>query len=179
MARSLAHFFDDASFEFGGVHQVMAASEGGDHGPITIPDAHLLFSGAFSRSGSDLVIHGDHGDSVVVTGYFAGGETPDLRSPEGAILDAKVVQLLAGSANPGAYAQAGAAPASDQAAVGKVESATGSITVTHANGTVVPAKVGDLVYQGDVVQTGTDSAVGIGFTDGTAFSLSADFAHGP
>jgi FecR protein len=172
MARSLAHFFDDASFDFGGVHKVIVAADG--DGPITVPDAHLLFSGEFNRSGSDLIIHGDHGDSVVVTGYFSNGEPAALRSPDGAILDAKVVQLLAGSANPGVYAQAGAAPASGPAAIGKIEQATGSVTVTHADGTVVAVKVGDLVHKGDVVQTGGDGAVGIGFTDGTAFNLSAD-----
>ena len=35
-------------------------------------------------------------------------------------------------------------------------------------------KLGDLVYQGDVVQTGADGKVGITFTDGTAFNLSSN-----
>src|SRR5258706_9770727 len=34
-------------------------------------------------------------------------------------------------------------------------------------------KVGDLVYLGDVVQTGADGRVGINFTDGTSFNLSS------
>ena len=33
-------------------------------------------------------------------------------------------------------------------------------------------KVGDLVYQGDVVQTGVDGAIGLVFTDGTSFNIS-------
>jgi hypothetical protein len=33
-------------------------------------------------------------------------------------------------------------------------------------------KVGDPVYQGDVVRTGADGRVGINFTDGTSFNLS-------
>ena len=36
------------------------------------------------------------------------------------------------------------------------------------------AKVGDLIYLGDVVQTGADGRVGITFTDGTAFNLSSN-----
>ena len=36
------------------------------------------------------------------------------------------------------------------------------------------AKVGDFVYRGDLVQTGANSAVGMVFTDGTAFNLSAN-----
>jgi hypothetical protein len=34
-------------------------------------------------------------------------------------------------------------------------------------------RVGDLVYLGDVVQTGADGRVGINFTDGTSFNLSS------
>jgi hypothetical protein len=67
--------------------------------------------------------------------------------------------------------------------IGKVVTATGSVTVEHVNAVVVQAnlgggtaetKVGDRVYQGDVVQTGADGRVGITFTDGTAFNLSSN-----
>ena len=37
-----------------------------------------------------------------------------------------------------------------------------------------PAKIGDPVFRGDVVQTGADGKVGITFTDGTAFNLSSN-----
>jgi hypothetical protein len=66
-------------------------------------------------------------------------------------------------------------------AIGKVVTATGSVTVEHVNTVVVQAnlasrtgetKVGDLVYQGDVVRTGADGRVSINFTDGTSFNLS-------
>jgi hypothetical protein len=64
--------------------------------------------------------------------------------------------------------------------IGKVMAATGAITIEHVNAVVVQAnlgpagqaKVGDLVYLGDVVQTGPDGKVGITFTDGTSFNLS-------
>ena len=66
--------------------------------------------------------------------------------------------------------------------IGKVVTATGAITIEHVNAVVVQAtlgnqggvKVGDLVYLGDVVQTGADGRVGITFTDGTAFNLSSN-----
>ena len=35
-------------------------------------------------------------------------------------------------------------------------------------------KVGDLVYRGDMVQTGADGRVGINFSDGTSFNLSSN-----
>ena len=67
--------------------------------------------------------------------------------------------------------------------IGKVLSASGSVTIEHAAAVVLQAnlpsdqlqaKVGDFVYQGDVVQTGPDAKAEITFTDGTAFNLSGN-----
>jgi hypothetical protein len=67
--------------------------------------------------------------------------------------------------------------------IGKVVTATGLVTIERANpvvvqvnlrGQAVQTKVGDLVYQGDVVQTGADGKLGINFTDGTSFNLSSN-----
>src|SRR6202023_2751421 len=38
----------------------------------------------------------------------------------------------------------------------------------------VPAKVGDLLYEKDVIRTGDDGAIGITFTDNTAMSTGAN-----
>jgi FecR protein len=73
----------------------------------------------------------------------------------------------------------------ETAPIGRVVTATGSVTIEHANAVVVQAnipvssgvgqtKVGDPVYKGDVVQTGADGKLGITFTDGTAFNLSSN-----
>ena len=67
--------------------------------------------------------------------------------------------------------------------IGKVVTATGSVTIERASAMVVQAnvagqaaqtKVGDLVYMGDVVQTGADGRLGINFTDGSSFNLSSN-----
>ncbi len=67
--------------------------------------------------------------------------------------------------------------------IGKVVTAAGSVTIEHAGAVVIQAnvagqalqtKIGDLVYLGDVVQTGTDGRVGINFSDGTSFHLSSN-----
>jgi hypothetical protein len=83
-----------------------------------------------------------------------------------------------------AHAQTDAAkPAVDDVAskpIGKVVTATGTVTIEHVNAAVVQAnlggqiasKAGDLVYQGDVVRTGADGLVSINFADGTSFNLS-------
>ena len=67
--------------------------------------------------------------------------------------------------------------------IGRVVTAAGSVTIEHAGAVVVQAnvsgqagqaKVGDLVYLSDVVQTGADGRVGINFADGTSFNLSSN-----
>ena len=66
--------------------------------------------------------------------------------------------------------------------IGKIVTAKGSVTVEHTQAVVLQAavaatgeaKVGDFVYRGDVVQTAANGAVGISFTDGTAFNLSSN-----
>src|SRR5262245_52496730 len=58
-------------------------------------------------------------------------------------------------------------------AIGEIRTAIGSVTVMRADGVLVRPSVGDLVYQGDTIETGADGAVGITFIDGTSFNLSA------
>jgi FecR protein/Bacterial Ig-like domain len=140
-----------------------------DTAAVTIPDAHLLFTADFTRKGSDLILTGDDGHKILVPDYFRYDKQPDLVSPEGALLSASLVELLSGSATPGQYAQAAGAPAPQQP-IGRVETVSGSASVVR-NGVAVDLNVGDLVFQGDVVQTRSDSTLGIGFADGSAFSL--------
>src|SRR5262245_55356853 len=58
-------------------------------------------------------------------------------------------------------------------AIGEIRTAIGSVTVVRADGVLVRPSAGDLVYQGDTIETGADGAVGITFIDGSAFDLSA------
>src|SRR6516162_111261 len=57
-------------------------------------------------------------------------------------------------------------------AIGKIQTATGPVTVMDARGAVAQVNVGDPVYRHDTIETGADGAVGITFIDGTAFNLS-------
>src|SRR6516225_9200212 len=108
-----------------------------------------------------------------------------MRSHAIAVLVAAVMlsAILPGPAG----AQSNPAPSAgnlETSPIGKVVTATGSVTIEHANAVVVQAnipaggvgqtKAGDVVYKGDVVQTGADGKVGITFTDGTAFNLSSN-----
>ena len=91
---------------------------------------------------------------------------------------------IAGAAYPAHSQDAKSAPpaAAVPAPIGKVESLKGEVRIEHS--TAVPmqaglttssqAKPSDPVFEGDLVQTGADSALGIVFTDGTAFNLSSN-----
>jgi len=75
------------------------------------------------------------------------------------------------------------APVLQSKPIGKVVVATGSVSIERASAVVVQAnvagqadqtKVGDLLYQGDVVKTGADGRIGINFADGSSFNLSSN-----
>jgi hypothetical protein len=135
---------------------------------VTVPDAHLLFSGDFARSGADLIIS-DQLHRVVVPNYFNGDKRPVLVSSEGAPLDPKVIDALTGHVQ---YAQA-AGTAAAAKVVGHVVKMTGSASIVR-NGVTIDINNGDIVYQNDVVQTGSGSTLGLVMIDGTTFNLTAN-----
>ena len=68
------------------------------------------------------------------------------------------------------------APLVSAPAIGKLQNVMGSVTITRANDVVAQPAVGDLVYEGDLIETGIDGLVSIVFVDGTTFRL-YDSAH--
>jgi len=56
-------------------------------------------------------------------------------------------------------------------AVGKVEVAKGNAFIIQADGTKVPAKVGQPIFQGDTVETDAEGSVGLVFADNSTFSI--------
>jgi VCBS repeat-containing protein len=135
---------------------------------VTVPDAHLLFSGDYARSGADLIVS-DHLHRVVVPNYFNGDRHPTLVSPQGAPLDPKFIDALTGHVQ---YAQAAGTAAAPKV-VGHVVKMTGSASIVR-NGVTIDVNSGDVVYQNDVVQTGSGSALGLVMIDGTTFNLTAN-----
>ena len=135
---------------------------------VSISDAELLFTGHLERKGPDLFLTGHDGHRHIIPAYFAAEHHADLVAPNGARITGDLVDLLAGSAAPGQYAQAQATVPTG--AIGRIEKAVGDVTVMR-NGVSVALHVGDAVYKNDVVQTGADSSAGIGFPDGTALNL--------
>ncbi len=68
--------------------------------------------------------------------------------------------------------------------IGKVLTVAGTVRIEHPAPIIVQAslpandsgltKVGDLVYRGDVIQTGPDGKLGVAFADGSSFSVSSN-----
>jgi hypothetical protein len=84
-----------------------------------------------------------------------------------------------------AWGQSAQPPAEfDASAIGKVITAAGTVNVEHPAAIVVQAnlplsgtgqaKTGDLVYRGDIIQTGANGALNITFADGTSFNVSSN-----
>ena len=120
------------------------------------------------RIGNDLIISGD-GQKFVVGNYFKGEARPVLATKDGATLAGHIVDALTGHVH---YAQAApAAPAGE--VIGHVQKMSGSATVIR-NGVSVELRIGDAVQKGDVVQTGSDSSIGMTFVDGSVFGMTSN-----
>ena len=67
------------------------------------------------------------------------------------------------------------APASAQQAdpIGQVATVQGEATLARGDAPAKPVKVKDTVHSGDVLQTGSNGAIGVTFNDETTFNLSA------
>ncbi len=135
---------------------------------IIVPDAQLLFNGDFKRSGVDLVLSNDDHE-LVLHDYFKGEKRAALASPDGAHLTGDIVNALTGHTE---YAQADGSAGAGKV-IGHVTKLAGTATAIR-NGVSIILNNGDNVEKGDVVQSGSDSTLGITFIDGTVFGLSSN-----
>ena len=78
---------------------------------------------------------------------------------------AGLAESSAGDSSQVAQAAAEAQP------IGNVESISGGVTVTRADGSQVELEAGSPVFQGDIIETGPDGAVGVVLADETTFSM--------
>jgi VCBS repeat-containing protein len=136
---------------------------------IIISDAHLLFHGDFKRSGVDLIL-ADGDRELVLREYFKGEKRAALASPDGAHLTGDIVNALAGHTQ---FAQADGSASVAPAVIGHVTKLAGNATAIR-NGVSIILNQGDTVHKGDVVQSGSDSTLGITFIDGTVFGLASN-----
>jgi len=79
-------------------------------------------------------------------------------------------EMITELAQNAAAPQVGQAPGGGDA-VGKVEVAKGNAFIVQADGTRVPAKIGQPIFQGDTVETDAEGSIGLVFADNSTFSL--------
>ncbi|MBW8855807.1 MAG: FecR domain-containing protein, partial [Bradyrhizobium sp.] len=102
--------------------------------------------------------------------YFRGEKRAALASPDGAHLTGDLVNALAGHTQ---FAQADGSASVAPAVIGHVTKLAGNATAIR-NGVSIILNQGDNVNKGDVVQSGSDSTLGITFIDGTVFGLASN-----
>jgi VCBS repeat-containing protein len=159
---------DGQGAHLGGHAHVDSISTHAPPGAIIVPDAHLLFTGDFKRSGVDLVLTGDDRE-LVLHDYFKGEKRAALASSDGAHLTGDIVNALTGQTQ---LAQADGS-ASVAQVIGHVTKLIGTATAIR-NGVSIILNNGDNVNKGDVVQSGSDSTLGITFIDGSVFGLGSN-----
>ena len=59
-------------------------------------------------------------------------------------------------------------------AVGKLQTVNGGATIKRGRAVIAELAVGDPVYEGDVIETGSDGLIAVAFVDGTTFHLHPD-----
>ncbi|MBM3566891.1 MAG: hypothetical protein FJX42_12355, partial [Alphaproteobacteria bacterium] len=165
--------------------------QAGNSGEIALPEGVSLTTAEFSQDGSDLVLTMPDGSQVKIEGYFDQPNPPQLASADGAQVPGNVVAQLAGG--PGAQmADASGSDAltggadgvlslgpsdgkvivgSDGAPIGQVQNLSGAVFAVRADGTRVQLEVGSQVFQGDVLESGADGAIGVMLADQTTFSM--------
>src|SRR5688572_25853203 len=146
---------------------VVTAPDAGNK--IVLPVGNALVDASFARHGRDLMVSMEGERSYLVTNYFAKEESPALVSDTGKQIRPETIHLLSG--NPAAQQYAG--PAEAASPIGTVEKLAGSVFVTRG-GEEVELQAGDEVFQNDIIRTEGDGSVGIGFIDGSVFSLGSD-----
>ncbi|WP_417832526.1 FecR domain-containing protein [Terasakiella sp.] len=135
---------------------------------IELPDTFTIGSGGYHQAGRDLILTNENGQQGLVQDYFI--HQPDALISQSGSLGFQMVQNLSGSLAPEQYVQA-TTPAGLSESIGQIETLQGSVSAVHADGTTVTLKIGDPVFQGDVIRTSDNANVGITFKDESAFSL--------
>ncbi len=145
-----------------------AASHAGRADSVTSLDAESLLSGKSHRAGADLHPNALGDQHAVIPGDPASAHPAAPVGPNGMKLAADDVALHAAR---GEVATARPTTAND--VIGHAVKVDGHVTVIR-NGVSIVLNDGDVVFKGDVVQTGHDGSAGLVFNDGSAFEIAHD-----
>jgi len=131
-------------------------------------DGDFIKNAELGREGQDLIIEGPDGTVIIIKDYFNAEPAPLLQSETGEALTPDLVESFVQS--PAQYAQKGSLD--DESPVGNVKEVSGDATVTRIDGSVEKITIGTPIYEGDIIETNADGAVGITFIDDSTFAVS-------
>ena len=140
---------------------------------IILPAAEFMTDAALVRHNDDLILTLPDGREQVVEGYFAADPRPTLTLEDSnAALTPELVQSFLQEIT---FSGEGSATATDSQgnAIGNVETVIGEVTALR-NGAKITLEAGDLVFQGDIIETDTAGSAKLRFIDETVFSISED-----
>jgi hypothetical protein len=145
-----------------------------DEGVISLPETENMLNADFVRAGADLLITSADGTQIVIAGYFDSTPPPDLVTQDGLIMSPDLVEALAGAsmgeqAVPDQYASLDTTI--EPVAIGTVQDMIGTVMVTRADGTQSLLEIGTAIFEGDLIEVGSEGAVTIRFVDDSTFSL--------
>ncbi len=123
----------------------------------------------YARHGADLVLSTPEDGVFIIKGFFVSDPPPALSDGSGTVISGDQAALFAGPLAPGQYA--GAAPAAAGVAIGQVRTVTGTVEVERADGTTVTLRVGDQLFQDDIIVTSANGKIGVVLIDGTTLAL--------
>ena len=152
--------------------EIIIASAGDDK--VSLPWASEALTADFLRSGPDLVIVAESDEKIIVEGYFLNLQLKDIYTAGGAKIPGNVVYQLSGNPYPGAYAQSGDSTSGAGQPIGVITLVQGIVRIKRSDGTEDAVEAGAPIYEGDVVETKENAAVGIEFEDKTTLSLGPD-----
>lgn len=154
--------------------------EVGADGGVLLPENLSLSDASFSVNGDDLILSWPNGAEASVEG-FGSGDMPSFSDSTGAEMSGDMAFQLAKLDSPAELsadftfeAVGDAIAGTDGDAIGTVEEADGAVWAIRVDGTRVELKVGDPVFQGDVLESGPDGSIGVILADDTTFSMGED-----
>lgn len=178
-------------FEQTGGNSFSASAQG--QSEIQLPEGLSVTDAEFKADGQDVVLTFPDGTTVTIEDYYAQPNPPKLTSGDGGEVSGQIVQQLTGGgseaveaappADPlglfGEQGGAGGALAENPTAIGgtdgepigNVQSIEGTVWAIRVDGSRVQLQQGDQVFQGDILESGEDGAIGILLADETTFSM--------
>ena len=140
-----------------------------EDGAVHLPEGVSISQDNVEQAGSDLIVTQDDGSQLVVEGYFASDTPPTIETADGGQIPGDLVESLVGPVAPGQVADAGTSIGAQP--IGHIDKVDGEVIAIRSDGTEVELEIGDPIFQGDVLKSGEDGAVGVVLADDTTFSM--------